>query len=191
MSIGRRILGAAFAVGIVALGVVGSASPAPAQTGYGDPCNPPVSTQNLGSLDVGATQTYRLAPTCALNAGAALTVTVNGVNIPGKVADANGTVLVQVRAVSRTQLEIDDPVNVAAVCGVNNIVVRGPSRAAANVTVNHTGSFNLICPVASGAVARTGSSAIRWVSVASVLVLIGASFLIVERRRSIRWSKAG
>lgn len=192
MSLGRRTLGGLFAVAIAMIGVYGPVAPASGQTGYGDPCNPPTSTQNLGSLDVGATATYRLSPTpCTLNPGAALTVTVNGINIPGKVADANGTVLVTVRAVSRTQLEIDDPVNVAAVCGNNNIVVRGPSKAAANVTVNHTGTFNLVCPVAGGTVPRTGSSTLRWVSVATVLVALGAAFLAVERRRSIRWSKAG
>lgn len=148
----RRSLAVFVSVVAVAVGVLTLASPVGAQQGYPPgPCIALNTTQNLGVFAVGQTVSFKLTPTCALTPGTAVTVTVNGVNIPGKVVEGDGTVLVQIQITSATTALVDDPVPVPNICGANNIVVSGISLAAGNRRVTHTGIYNVNC-VAAGVV---------------------------------------
>ncbi|MDQ4070510.1 MAG: hypothetical protein M3203_13720 [Actinomycetota bacterium] len=127
--------------------------------------------------------------------GAAVTVTVNGVDIPGKVANASGFVLVDVTVLSTTQLSIDDPVITPAICGVNTVTARGPSPTAQGGISTQTATFTLTCPgtpapaaatgtvQAQGILSRTGANTIRAVASALALVAVGAVVVVVARRR--------
>ena len=91
-----------------------------------------------------------------------------------------------VRVVSQTQIEIDDPITVAAQCGVNTIVASGPSDG---TPVPQTATFTILCPggpaqAVRGRVAFTGANLLRWGGGAAVLVAIGGFLLVTARRRS-------
>lgn len=81
--------------GLAALvsGVVVMLAPAAhAQTGYPPGvCTAITGTSDVGAVTVGQRFVLQLAPTCLFTPGAAITVTVNGVNIPGKVAEPGGS----------------------------------------------------------------------------------------------------
>ena len=141
----RSVGAAAFAsVAVVMWLVVPSAS---AQTGYPPgSCTPLNGSQFAGNASVGQTFTVRATPTCVFTAGALVTVVVNGVSVPGKVAAADGSVSVTVTVVSPTQLSTDDPVLTPAFCGLNTITAAGPSAVAGGQTVTQTVTFNVICP---------------------------------------------
>lgn len=183
-----------------------------AQTGYPPgPCTATVGTQDVGTVVVGQTFRLQLAPTCVFAVGAALTVTVNGVTIPGKVADANGFVVIQVTVVSTTQLSIDDPVTAPAVCGVNTATASGPSPTANGGAATQSATFTLNCattgttaaggtPAAANPSAVTGASpatpiqarlsltgadTVRVVAVALALVAAGTIFVVAARRRRV------
>jgi hypothetical protein len=190
---------------VVLCGVVGGlllavAPAASAQTGYPPgPCTVVSGTQNVGNVAVGQRFVLQLAPTCLFTPGTPVTVTVNGVTIPGKVANAGGVVLVDITVVSATQLSIDDPVMTPAICGTNTAVATGGSQTAQGGISTQTATFTLTCPavavpvVAASAgggatvvqgqlLSRTGADTVRAVAVALALVAAGTMALVVTRR---------
>lgn len=188
-------------VGIVSAALVLLVAPAQAQTGYPPGgCTTLTGTQNVGTVNVGQTFVLQLAPTCAFTPGTSLTVTVNGVNIPGKVANANGVTTVEVTVVSATQLSIDDPVLTPAICGVNSATASGPSAVAGGRTVTQTANFTLNCSAvpgttgatstggpatpSTGRLSLTGANSLRWAAMAAVLLGVGALFVVATRRRA-------
>jgi hypothetical protein len=182
-------------------GVVGGlllllAPAASAQTGYPPGlCTTTSGVQNVGNVNVGQRFVLQLAPTCVFTPGSPITVTVNGVNIPGKVANPSGYVLVDITVVSATQLSIDDPVLTPAICGTNTAVATGPSATAQGGVSTQTANFTITCPVVPAAVtgtasaasggllSRTGANSVRYAAVALALVVAGSMVLVVTRRR--------
>lgn len=158
-----------------------------AQTGYPPGgCSTPTGSQDVGGVNVGATFTVRIQPVCLFDVGALVSLTVNGQNIGTKEADASGGINVVVRVVSQTVIEIDDPITVAAQCGVNTIVASGESDG---TPVTQTARFTILCPggpaqAVRGRVAFTGANLLRWGGGAAVLVAIGGFLLVTARRRS-------
>jgi hypothetical protein len=180
--------------GLAALvgGVLVMMAPAHAQTGYPPGvCTAVTGTQDVGTVTVGQRFVLQLAPTCLFTPGAAITVTVNGVNIPGKVAEPGGFVLVDVTVVSATQLSIDDPVLTPAICGVNTATARGASSTAQGGISTQTANFTLTCPLASAQVAQpvqgrlslTGSNSVQLALAALALVTAGSIAVLLARRR--------
>jgi hypothetical protein len=144
----------------------------------------------VGNVSVGQRFVLQLAPTCLFTPGAAITVTVNGVNIPGKVANASGVVLVDVTVVSATQLSIDDPVLTPAICGVNTVTASGPSSSAQGGTSTQTARFTLGCPAVpvvatpvQGRLSLTGANSARFAAIALVLMAAGSMAVVLTRRR--------
>jgi hypothetical protein len=178
---------------IVGAGLFALAAPAGAQTGSGvGLCTTITGVQNVGNVAIGQRFVLQLAPTCVFDVGAAITVTVNGVNIPGKVANANGFVLVDITVVSATQLSIDDPVLTPAICGTNTVVARGPSATAQGGISTQTATFTITCPVvpvvatpvtSTGRLSLTGANTLRYVAIALALVAAGSMALVATRRR--------
>jgi hypothetical protein len=163
---------------------------APAQTSGAGGCASLSGTQDVGSVTIGQTFRLQVAPTCVFRAGVTLTVTVNGVSIPGKVANASGATIVTITVVSATQLSVDDPVLVAARCGVNTVTARGPSDVANGQDVTQTANFTLVCPTATpatpvqGRLSLTGANVARMVAGALALVMMGSLFVVATRRRT-------
>jgi len=117
---------------------------ASAQTGYPPGlCTTVTGTQDVGNVDIGQRFVLQLAPTCLFTPGAAVTVTVNGVDIPGKTAEPGGFVLVDITVVSPTQLSIDDPVLTPAFCGTNTATASGPSATAQGGISTQTATFTI------------------------------------------------
>ncbi|MGI8809031.1 MAG: hypothetical protein ACR2KK_14565 [Acidimicrobiales bacterium] len=176
------------------------APPASAQTGYPPGlCTTVTGTQNVGEVSIGQRFVLQLAPTCLFTPGAAVTVAVNGVDIPGKTAEPGGFVLVDITVVSATQLSIDDSVLTPAFCGTNTVTARGPSATAQGGIATQTATFTITCPItpagpvgpAGPAVATpiqallslTGANSLRFVAVALALVVTGSMAMVVTRRR--------
>jgi hypothetical protein len=177
--------------GLVAGLLMVLAPAASAQTSGAGTCTVLTGTQDVGSVTVGQTFRLQVAPTCGFTPGTTLTVTVNGVNIPGKVANASGATVVTITVVSATQLSVDDPVLVAARCGVNTVVATGVSAVAAGRAVTQTANFNLVCPSApaaatpvAGRLSLTGANVARWAAGALALVMLGSLFVVSARRRA-------
>ena len=164
------------------------AGSAPAQTGYPPgPCTATISAANAGNFTIGQTFTVTLAPTCAWTAGAAVSITVNGVAVGTKPALANGTIQVRIRVVSSTLLEFDDPVPVPAICGLNSIVAVGPS-AVAQANASHTINFGVTCPATAtrSGIAFTGANIMKLVAGAVAAVLFGTMLVSTARKRRQR-----
>jgi hypothetical protein len=147
------------------------------------PAPPPctVGNVNAGNVSVGQTVTFTLCGDFA--PGASVTVTVNGVLAITK-TPTNGAVVVVVTVVSQTLLAVDDPVNVAAVCGINTVTATGAT--ATGGTGNSTGTFNLLCTsttTTKGGLAFTGANVMRFVLAALALIVIGALLVFFQRRR--------
>ncbi len=165
-------------------------------------CTVLVGSQDVGSVTVGQTFTVQLAPPCVFTPGTSVTVTVNGVTVTGKIANANGFVLVTITATSATQLSVDDPTVTPAVCGVNTIVAKGPSAVTGGKIVTQTATFTLICPgtttgatttggtttgaatANTGRLSLTGTNSLRLLAIAIALVAIGSMFVVATRRRA-------
>ena len=158
-----------------------------AQTGYPPGvCTTPNGSQHEGDFNIGASFTARLQPICLWDVGSLVNLTVNGQGIGTKEADAGGGINVAVRVVSQTSVEIDDPITVAAQCGVNTIVGSGVSNG---TPVTQTATFTILCPggaakAVRGKVAFTGDNLLRWGGGAAVLVALGGVLLVTARRRS-------
>lgn len=192
----RRTQAMAVLVGLVSgvLLLLLVAPAASAQTGYPPgPCTPLTGTQDVGAVDIGQRFILQLAPTCVWTPGAPVAVTVNGVDIPGKVADARGFVLVDITVVSATQLSIDDPVLTPASCAANAVTGTGPSAVAGGATVTQTANFTLNCPgvpTASpatpvrGRLSLTGANLLWTSAAAAALFAVGALLVVVSRRRA-------
>jgi hypothetical protein len=178
-------------LGFVSALVLLGAPSATAQTGYPPgPCTAVTGVQNVGNVAIGQHFVLQLAPTCVFTAGASVTVTVNGIDIPGKVANANGFVLIDITVVSATQLSIDDPVVTPAICGTNTVVARGPSETAQGGTSTQTATFTITCPIVAatatpvqGRLSLTGTNSIRFGAIGLALVAAGSTALVVTRRR--------
>ena len=162
------------------------------QTGYPPGvCTAITGTQDVGSVNVGQRFVLQLAPTCLFTPGTPVTVTVNGVDIPGKVAEPGGFVLVDVTVVSSSQLSIDDPVLTPAICGVNTATARGASSTAQGGISTQTATFTLNCALPSAQVAQpvrgrlslTGSNSVQLAVVALALVSAGSIVVFLSRRR--------
>jgi hypothetical protein len=188
----RKFLATALALMAVAgAAVLSLASPASAQAGSGvGLCTTVSGIQNVGTVTVGQRFVLQLAPTCVFTTGQPITITVNGVNIPGKVANASGFVTIDVTVVSATQLSIDDPVLTPAICGTNTVVATGPSSTAQGGTSTQTATFTLTCttvPVVAtpiqGRLSLTGANSLRYAAVALALVAAGSMALVATRRR--------
>lgn len=182
-------------VGLAALvtGVLVVLGPgAHAQTGYPPGvCTAVTGTQDVGSVEVGQRFVVQVAPTCLFTPNTPVTVTVNGVNIPGKTAEAGGFVLVDITVVSSSQLSVDDPVLTPAICGVNTVTARGASSTAQGGISTQTANFTLNCALASARVAQpvqgrlslTGSNSVQLAVVALALVTAGSMAVFLTRRR--------
>jgi hypothetical protein len=189
----RRMKALAVLAGLLgALLTLVLAPAASAQTGYPPGlCTTITGTQAVGVVQIGQRFVLQVAPTCLFTPGAQLTVTVNGVDIPGKTAEPGGFVLVDVTVVSATQLSIDDPVLTPAFCGTNTVVASGPSSSAQGGTSTQTATFTIDCPAGTtsttvrtqGLLSRTGADTARPVAIALALVVSGAMALVVTRRR--------
>lgn len=195
----RRTQAMGALVGLLSVFVLLVAPAASAQTpGYPPgPCTAVTGTQDVGTVTIGQHFVLQVAPTCLFTVGAALTVTVNGVDVPGKVANASGQVLVTITVVSATQLSVDDPVTTPANCGVNTVTVSGPSATAQGGTATQTATFTLTCPVAPAVVtpvspatpiltrglSLTGANSARVAALALVLLLTGSLAVLTTRRR--------
>lgn len=207
----RRIRSLVALLGTVACALFVLAPAASAQTdGYPPgPCTAVVGSQDVGTVTVGQHFTLQLAPVCVFTAGASVTVTVNGVSIPGKVANANGFVLVDITVVSATELSVDDPTTAPAVCGVNTVTASGPSSTAQGGVSSQTANFTLTCPATgtgSGAgtgagagtggvpsataatpiqarLSLTGANVARTVALALALMVAGSLAVVTSRRR--------
>ena len=175
------------------VGVFALVAPAPvsAQTGYPPgACNVLSGAQNLGDVRVGQRFSFQLTPTCPWTVGAAVNVVVNGVVIPGKIANANGFVDLTINVVSQTLLEVNP--QTPARCGINTITGTGPSAVAGNRQVTQTATFNLLCDAAAakpatpvtGRLSLTGANVLRWAASALVLLLIGTVLVAADRRRA-------
>jgi hypothetical protein len=171
---------------------------ASAQTGYPPgSCTAVSGTHNVGNVNVGQRFVLQVAPTCLFTPGAPIIVTVNGVDIPGKTAEAGGFVLVDITVVSATQLSIDDPVLTPAFCGTNTVTAKGASSSAQGGISTQTATFTLNCPAGTatgtgtgtsatpvaGLLSRTGANSMRFVALALALMVAGALALVVTRRR--------
>jgi hypothetical protein len=180
-------------VGALTLLVAPAAS---AQTGYPPgQCDAVAGTVNVGNVSIGQRFVLQVAPTCLFTPGAAITVTVNDIDVPGKVAEPGGFVLVDVTVVSATQLSIDDPVLTPAICGTNSVVARGPSSSARGGLSTQTANFTLNCPATApvgtagvatpvaGRLSLTGANSKRFVALALTLMVAGSLALVVTRRR--------
>ena len=193
----------AMAVLVVALvgGLVFFAAPAASpQTGYPPGlCTAVSGTQDVGTVEIGQRFVVQVAPTCLFTPGTAVTVTVNGVDIPGKTAEPGGFVLVDVTVVSATQLSIDDPVLTPAFCGTNTVTARGASSSAQGGISTQTATFTLNCPApapggggipgagvatpVAGRLSLTGADSLRVAVAALALVAAGSMLVVVTRRR--------
>ncbi|HUQ63691.1 MAG TPA: hypothetical protein VM121_08055 [Acidimicrobiales bacterium] len=183
-----RIFSLTAALAIVSGAMALAAPGASAQTGYQGQCNATTGSSNAGSHNIGETFTVQLAPTCVWTPGSAVTVNVNGVPIPGKVANAAGLVSVTITVVSATQLSVDDPVSVASQCGSNSVVGVGQSSVAGGATVTHSAGFTVNCAASTakattGTVAFTGANVAKWSAAAFVLLAAGFALVLVTRRR--------
>lgn len=186
----RRAHALAALLALAASTLLLGASPASAQIGYppGN-CAVLVGSQNVGSVAVGQTFVLQIAPQCVFTVGGQIVVTVNGVNIPGKVANASGAVLVQITVVSATQLSVDDPTLTPAICGTNTVIARGISAVAGGQQVTQTATFTVNCtatPVATpvqGRLSLTGANSLRYAAIAAALVVAGSLTLVASRRR--------
>ena len=186
----KRSRAMAMVLGVVAacLMVTPAAS---AQTGYPPGlCTTVSGEQNVGTVSIGQRFVLQIAPTCLFTPGAAVTVIVNGTEIPGKVATASGVVLVDITVVSATQLSIDDPILTPAICGTNTVTARGASATAQGGISTQTATFTLTCPArpavatpVPGRLSLTGADTLRLVAVALALAVAGAGVLMVTRRR--------
>lgn len=197
----RRTQAVAVLVGLVTAAVLLVAPAATAQTGYPPgPCTAVAGSQNVGSVNLGQTFVLQVAPTCLFTPGATITIAVNGVDIPGKRSEPGGFVLVTVTVVSATQLSIDDPVLVPAICGTNSVTARGPSSTAQGGVSTQTATFTVNCPAGgtaatptagtatpvAGRLSLTGANTLRFVAMALALMVTGAFALVVTRRRAAR-----
>lgn len=194
----RRTQAVAVLVGLVGAAVLLLAPPASAQTGYPPGlCITVAGSQNVGSVAIGQRFVVQVAPTCLFTPGTAITVTVNGVDIPGKTAEAGGFVLVEITVVSATQLSVDDPVLTPAICGTNTVTARGASSTAQGGISTQSATFTLNCPVAASTVGQatpatpvagrlslTGANTLRYTAVALALMVAGSLALVVSRRRA-------
>lgn len=184
----RRIFSLTAVLAIITAAMALAVPAASAQAGYQGQCEATTSSSSAGGHNVGSTFTVQLAPTCAWTPGTPVTVTVNGVSIPGKVANASGVVTVAITVVSESQLSVDDPVIVASQCGSNTVVGVGPSSVAGGATVTHSAGFTVNCAASParatrGAVAFTGANVAKWSAAALVLVAAGFGFVLFSRRR--------
>jgi hypothetical protein len=188
----RRTQAMALLAGLLGACLLLVAPPASAQTGYPPGlCTTTSGVQFVGTVEIGQRFVVQLAPTCLFTPGTPITVTVNGVDIPGKTADENGVVLVDVTVVSATELSIDDPVITPAICGTNSVVARGASSTAQGGTSTQTATFTVNCPsvpvttapVQGGVLSRTGASSVRIAAVALALMSAGSLAVVATRRR--------
>ena len=197
----RRRQGMAVLVVALVGGLLFFATPAASpQTGYPPGlCTAVSGTQDLGPVEIGQRFVVQVAPTCLFTPGAPVTVTVNGVDIPGKTAEPGGFVLVDVTVVSATQLSIDDPVLTPAFCGTNTVTARGPSPTAQGGISTQTATFTLNCPApgpggggipgagvatpVAGRLSLTGANSLRVAVAAVALVAAGSMLVVVTRRR--------
>ena len=143
---------------------------------------------NVGSFDVGDSFAITLRAVCTFTAGGTAAVTVNGQSAGTKPIQADGSVIVSVNVLSATQLSVN-PI-VGGRCGVNTVSVTGPS-ASARTNVTQSASFSVLCPgvaavprAVKGRVAFTGDNIARWSAVALLLVAIGGSLVMLDRRRA-------
>ena len=192
----RRRQATAVLLGLLSGVLLLVAPPAQAQTGYPPGlCTTVTGSQNVGNVSIGQRFVLQVAPTCLFTPGTPVTVTVNGVDIPGKTAEAGGFVLVDITVVSATQLSIDDPVLTPAICGVNTVTARGASSTAQGGISTQTATFTLTCPAASatpvagtatpvaGRLSLTGANTMRFMAIALALVVAGSLALVTTRRR--------
>ena len=133
---------------------------------------------NAGTAVVGQTVTLDL---CGgfLN-GATVAVTVNGTTVPAKTA-VNGAVTAVITVESTTVLSVNDPTNVAAVCGTNTVKATGSGTPGAS-----TGTFNLTCSTtttANSGLALTGANVARGAAIAFLLIGLGIVLVLLQRRR--------
>ncbi len=186
----RRTQAMVALVGLFGALVLLVAPAASAQTGYPPGlCTAVTGSQNVGTVNVGQRFVLQVAPTCLFTPGTPVTVTVNGVDIPGKTAETGGFVLLDITVLSATQLSIN-PI-VPANCGTNTVTARGASSTAQGGISTQTANFTLNCPAgtaspatpATGLLSRTGSDTMRYAAVALALVVAGSLALVVTRRR--------
>jgi hypothetical protein len=179
----HRLLALIGAVAVMAtVSLIGGV--AQAQTGSGYP--PGTSTTlaectagnaNAGNVAVGQTITFTLCGD--FTAGQLVTIKVNGAVALTKLP--NGAVVVVITVVSQTVLQVSDPVNVAAVCGTNNVNATGGGTPGAA-----SGTFNLACAAAStasGGLAFTGANIALGVIIALALISVGVLLRILSNRR--------
>ena len=189
----RRTQAMAVLVGLVGAVMFLVAPAATAQTGYPPGlCTAVTGSQNVGSVTVGQRFVLQVAPTCLFTPGTPVTVTVNGVDIPGKFAEQGGFVLLEITVLSTTQLSVN-PIT-PAICGTNTVIARGASTSAQGGISTQTATFTLNCPApgtgtptpatpVAGRLSLTGANTMRFVALALTLMVAGSLALVVTRRR--------
>lgn len=193
----RRTQAMAVLVGLVGAVMLLVVPAATAQTQQYPPglCTAVTGSQNVGSVNIGQRFVLQVAPTCLFTPGTPVTVTVNGVNIPGKTAEQGGFVLVEITVLSATQLSVN-PI-VPAICGTNAVTASGPSASAVGGVSTQTANFTLNCPAGTGTgtgtaspatpvagrLSLTGANSMRFVALALTLMVAGSLALVITRRR--------
>jgi hypothetical protein len=167
------------------------AAPAPAAPGRAEvavgACAGGTGTGDAGAVGIGQRFVLEVAPACGFDAGAAVTVTVNGVRVPGRTAGAGGSVLLDIAVASATRLSLGALVPVPAMCGVNMVAARGPSSPAPGGVAVENVTFTLDCPAgepAAPAPAPTASGGPAAVAAMLVVMVAGALAVVVARRRA-------
>jgi hypothetical protein len=169
------LIGAVAVLSAVFLTGAAQAQTTPTVPGYGSPVPPcAVGPINAGTLSVGQTAVFLL---CGPFTGT-VTVKVNGTTTFTNKQPSSGQVRVTVTRTSATSAAVDDPFNVATVCGSNTVT---GSDAAATAT----GTFTILCaaPASSGGLAFTGANVVLGLIVAMVLIVLGALLVMFQRRR--------
>jgi hypothetical protein len=161
------------------------AAPGYAQTGYppGPGTTQPSavdSTYDLGTPAMGETITREL---CGFTPNSTVPITVNGSFVTNKTASASGCVLIELKVVSGSTIEVGDQITVSVECGSNELTAAG-SQADGNA-VNQTLRFDVACGTRAqtNSTASTGANIARGSIAGAAVVGTGVLLLLGSRRR--------
>jgi hypothetical protein len=159
------------------------AAPGYAQTGYppGPGTTQPSavdSTDDLGTPAMGQTVTREL---CGFAPNSTVPISVNGSFVMNKTAAATGCVLIELKVVSGSTIEVGKSITVAVECGSNELTAAGSQ--ADGTAVNQTLRFDVACGTdAQASTASTGANIARG-SIAGVAVIGTGVLLVLGSRR--------
>lgn len=174
--------------GLAMLIAVLASAPAFAQTGYppGPGTGPEVEVKDFGTVRPG--DGFQKED-CGFTAGSTVTVSFNGGGAGTAVAGGDGCVRLDVEVIDANTVSIEGR-RLRMQCGRQVITVAG-ADADGGDRVAQNGFFVPCGEAARGDAARsdgglsdTGANVGRWLTVAGLLIAIGAAFVVADRRRS-------